>query len=357
MLFDPEPKKRKKDFYNREDELRELLKSIENEKLVVIQGIRRLGKSSLLNVALGESKHPFIKLDLREVYFTHGSVSKFHLYRAFSQELSRLSKTHRLASWLEKVKGIKIAGFEIELDWREKGVPLADIFRAVDRWASARKEKIVIALDEAQYLRLAGRARYDGLLAWAVDNLNNLVFVLTGSQVGVLDDFLGTENPTSPLYGRYVKVIKLERLSREQAMDFLERGFEEAGVKHPNPEEVINSLDGLIGWLTLYGHAYVSEEKVELKRFLNAAAKLALEEMGKILRWSDRYRMVLKAVANGAVTWSDVREKVTMSAGPISKSEITYLLVNLVRYGYLERRGNGSFTIPDPVVKHVAARF
>lgn len=60
-----------------------------------------MGKSSLLNVALAESKHPFIKLDLREVYFAYGSVSRFHLYRLLSGELSRLSRTHRLASWLE----------------------------------------------------------------------------------------------------------------------------------------------------------------------------------------------------------------------------------------------------------------
>jgi len=357
MLFDPEPKKKKRDFYNRETELLELLKSIEKEKFVVIQGIRRLGKSSLLNVALAESKRPFMKLDLREVYFTHGSISKFHLYRAISQELSRLSRTHDFASKLKKVKGIKVAGFEIQLDWREKGVFIADVFRTIDAWGSAHKEKVVIALDEAQYLRLAGRARYDGLLAWAIDNLDNLVFVLTGSQIGVLQDFLGMEDPSSPLYGRYVKTIKLGRLSREQAMDFLERGFKEAGAKRPNLEEVVDALDGLIGWLTLYGHTCVSEGKAELERFLKVAAKLAAEESKKILRWSDRYQVVLKAVASGAVTWSRIYENVSMSLGPVSKSNITYLLDNLVRYGYLERREDGSFTIPDPVVKYMATQI
>jgi len=44
MLFDPEPKRNKKDFYDREAELRALLEAMERERLVVIQGIRRLGK-------------------------------------------------------------------------------------------------------------------------------------------------------------------------------------------------------------------------------------------------------------------------------------------------------------------------
>ena len=355
MLFDPEPKKRKKDFDNREPELRELLKSIEKEKLVVIQGIRRLGKSSLLNVALTESKYPFTKLDLREMYFTHGTVSKYQLYRALSQELSKLSRTHRLASWLEKVRGTKVAGFEIQLDWREKGANITDVLRAIDSWAVAHKERVIIAFDEAQYLRLAGRVKYDGLLAWGIDNLNNLVFVLTGSQVGVLQDFLGLENPSSPLYGRYAKIIKLERLSREQAADFLEKGFKEAGAKKPHLDEVVDALDGLIGWLTLYGHTCVSEGRAELQRFMRAAAKLAREESEKILRWSDRYRMVLRAVAGGAITWSEVYGRICAKFGPISKSNLTYLLDNLVKYGYLERLKDGSFVIPDPVVKYMAA--
>lgn len=357
MLFDPEPKKEKRDFYDREAELHELLESIEKEKFVVIQGIRRLGKSSLLNVALAESKRPFVKLDLREVYFTHGSVSRFHLYRAFSQELSELSRAHRLASWLETVRGIKIAGFEIQLDWRERGASLTDVFRVMDGWASAHKKRVVIAIDEAQYLRLAGRTRYDGLLAWAIDNLDNLVFVLTGSQVGVLQDFLGIEDPRSPLYGRHVRIIKLGRFSREQAVDFLKRGFKEAGVRQPDLEGVVDALDGLIGWLTLYGHTCVSERKAELEWFLKMAAKLAAEESKKILRWSDRYQVVLRAIASGALRWSEIYERTSVKFGPISKSDLTYLLDNLVKFGYLERREDGSFSIPDPVVKYMATKF
>lgn len=357
MLFNPEPKKEKKDLYNREAELRELLDSIEKEKLVVIQGIRRLGKSSLLNVALAESKRPFVKLDLREIYFTHGSVSKFYFYRALSQELSKLSKTHRLASWLEKVRGVKVAGFEIQLDWREKEASLTDIFRAVDRWASAHEERIVVAFDEAQYLRLAGRTRYDGLLAWAIDNLDNLTFVLTGSQVGVLQDFLGIENPHSPLYGRYAKIIKLGRFSREKAVDFLKKGFKEAGVKPPDLERVVDVLDGLIGWLTLYGHTCVSEGKAELERFLRMAAKLAAEESRKILCGSDRYPVVLKAIASGARRWSEIYRGISVKLGPIPKSDLTHLLNNLVQYGYLERLEDGSFVIPDPVVRYMATKL
>jgi AAA+ ATPase superfamily predicted ATPase len=201
MLFDPEPKKRIEDFYDREGELHQLLRSMERERLVVIQGIRRLGKSSLLNVALAQSGKPFVKIDLREIYFSHGSVSKFHLYRSLSQELTRLSRSKRIASWLKRVQGVKVAGVEIHLDWRDKGASLSDVLTSINGWASKQRERVIIAFHEAQYLRLAGRIRYDGLVAWAVDNLENLVFVLTGSQVGVLRDFLEWKGPAPPSMG------------------------------------------------------------------------------------------------------------------------------------------------------------
>jgi AAA+ ATPase superfamily predicted ATPase len=353
MLFDPEPKKRIEDFYDRESELHQLLKSMERERLVVIQGIRRLGKSSLLNVALAQSGKPFVKIDLREIYFSHGAVSKFHLYRSLSQELSRLSRSQRIASWLKKVQGVKVAGVEIHLDWRDKGASLSDVLTSMDGWASKQRERVIIAFDEAQYLRLAGKVRYDGLIAWAVDNLENLVFVLTGSQVGVLQDFLGVEKPTSPLYGRYAKIINLERLSREKAMDFLEKGFKEAGVKPPDLDEVVDALDGLIGWLTLYGHTYVSEGRARLEDFLETAARLAAEEAKKILRWSERYLVVLKAIASGAFRWSQIYESASMKLGPISKSDLTYLLNRLLQYGYLEKK-NDEYIIPDPAVRYMA---
>jgi len=37
MLFDPAPKKRIEDFYDRENELREILRSLEKERLIIVQ--------------------------------------------------------------------------------------------------------------------------------------------------------------------------------------------------------------------------------------------------------------------------------------------------------------------------------
>ncbi|MEM4312404.1 MAG: ATP-binding protein [Nitrososphaerales archaeon] len=358
MLLDPNPKTRREDFYNREKELEELINSLRRmEKLIVILGIRRIGKSSLLNVALSELDIPNIKLDIREIYFTKGSISKFHLYEALSEEINKLRRFKGLLRILSKVRGVTLAGLEVKLDWRERETSISSLLKAMDKWCERANTNLVIALDEAQYLRFSGRVRYDGIIAWALDNLNRISFVLTGSEVGMLRDFLRLEQSDSPLYGRFVKTLKLERLERERAKDFLLKGLEQFKVSPPNElEQVIDELDGLIGWLSHYGYTFATEGKADLMYFLNRASALVEEEMRKVLKGSERYLPVLKAVALGASTWSEVYNAISSKLGPIPKSEISTLLSNLVGYGFLEKR-NDSYFIPDSVVKYTASRI
>jgi len=70
----------------------------------------------------------------------------------------------------------------------------------------------------------------------------------------LLRDFLGYEEPKSPLYGRAVYEVVVERFSKEESREFLMRGFREEGVSPP-PEvvdEVVNFFDGIVGWLVVW---------------------------------------------------------------------------------------------------------
>ncbi|MGC9105445.1 MAG: hypothetical protein ACP5HQ_03360 [Thermoprotei archaeon] len=50
MFFDPAPKDRREDFFDREEEL-ERLKSL-SSPITLVLGLRRTGKSSLIRIAL-----------------------------------------------------------------------------------------------------------------------------------------------------------------------------------------------------------------------------------------------------------------------------------------------------------------
>lgn len=64
MLFDERPKESRKELFDREKEIEELKKATKHP-LVVLTGIRRIGKTSVLKVALGEMNRPSILLDTR----------------------------------------------------------------------------------------------------------------------------------------------------------------------------------------------------------------------------------------------------------------------------------------------------
>jgi len=59
MYFEITPKTRKEDLFGREYLIDSLVSYFNDNtvRLIVIKGLRRAGKTSLLNVALNESKH------------------------------------------------------------------------------------------------------------------------------------------------------------------------------------------------------------------------------------------------------------------------------------------------------------
>lgn len=106
--------------------------------------------------------------------------------------LSSLSGRKRLLEELERnVKGLSVSGVRIEI---AKDFSIVELFEALNEYG-----RFIIAFDEAQYLRFGGATRYDGILAYAVDNLENLTFILTGSEVGMLFDFLRFDDPRAPI--------------------------------------------------------------------------------------------------------------------------------------------------------------
>ncbi len=60
MLFNLEPKDRREDLYDFDRELRVLERALLMSKLVVVKGIKRTGKTSLMKTALNVTGLPYI---------------------------------------------------------------------------------------------------------------------------------------------------------------------------------------------------------------------------------------------------------------------------------------------------------
>ena len=349
MLLDPNPKTERRDLYDREEELNELRKSV-NERLTVIAAPRRMGKTSVLNVFLSLAGQPNLKIDGRELYVK--GVTTYNFLKTVSEGLNQITPFYRKILDSFKVGEVSIEGLSLRFDYK-KTSPL-DVMKRLDRFAKKEGKRFIIAIDEAQYLKF-GR-RIDVLLAYCVDNLPNLSFILTGSEVGMLHDFLGINDPKAPLFGRRIKTITLRRLSNEEAMDFLKKGLREMKVAHDEKVlyNAIQKLDGIAGWLTHFGYSYATEN-APLETFVEKAVKMVDGELQELYKKSDRYRLVLSAIAKGFRRWGDIYKYVEVELGPISRSNFNYLLENLTKMNFVEKVQDG-YTISDPIINEALTR-
>jgi len=346
MLFDVQAKERKGDFYNYSEEMASLASAIgSGERLIVVKGPRRVGKTSLMKVAFNSLPAPKAWIDARKIFAGVQAESVFH--EAFVSILRQIKVEERLLARIESVSlGGVSAGIRAPL-------PSAAAEEAQKELAR-RKSRAVIFIDEAQLLK-----RYDAdrFLAYVYDNLSTVQMVMAGSQVGLLEEFVG-QSAKAPLFGRAKTEIEMKRLAGRKAAEFLAKGFAEAGAKVPENDilAAISSLDGLIGWLTYYGHYRIShphEKALELVR--RDAVEITSSELNAFLAlrkgMKGRYKTLLKALGQGPLSWEEMKIHLRLKEKKeISDSRMTEYLSKLVAYSFVEKI-DGKYALSDPLMK------
>ncbi len=341
LLFDERPKVNRKELYNRDSELKQLADNI-NRPLILLTGVRRIGKTSLLNVFLHESEIPFILIDARSLSRNYGISD---MYRIVAKGMS--SSMGSIYDVLSKIKRVRILGNEIELAWKGKDyISLSELFDGLNQ------KRLIIAIDEAQLLRGPNSTEIKNALAHSYDYNRNLTFIVTGSEVGLLYNFLGTEDEGSPLFGRSYFEVKLGRFSRESSIGFLEAGFKEARITVSGQviEEAVSEFDGIVGWLTYFGNQWVSGTRdsglIRKKAISIARGEIMSMQEGR----SSRFLVVLKCLAKGKDSWTGLKRCIEEAEG---KTISTSVLDNAVRVlEYLNLINDYQFL--DPIYREAA---
>ncbi len=332
------------------------MKGIEDDitRMIVVKGLRRTGKSSLIKVALNTIRKPYIIVDARTIVFT--GIESFYdiLGRELEKIMVKYDSGYRLRNTLSRITEISIAGTRIVFR-EKKPSTLLEVLEALNEWSSENNVKTVIVFDEAQELRIIKGFRK--LLAHIYDYLDSLKIVLAGSEIGVLDRLVGLNDPKAPLYGRPRLEIETKRLSRGKALDFLEKGFSELGIKPRTRdlEESVEVLDGIIGWLTMYGYyAVKTNHREALKKTIIEGSKLVLQEIENFLELRRqarrRYTYILKLLSEPR-TWSEIRDSLSILLGRrIHQQQVTRYLKELVDYGFIVKE-NGKYKLADPLIR------
>ncbi|MCG3110052.1 hypothetical protein L3N51_02349 [Metallosphaera sp. J1] len=344
IYFEPTAKETRDDLFDREKELREL-HALVGRPIILLTGVRRIGKTSVLKVFLNEVDLPHALVDTRM------SLSSYkNLYVLFSEVLSQINRRSPLRSLLEHISGVSFFGVNVSLSWDVRSRPsLAQIMDRVNE-----SGKVVIALDEAQNLRGKVGNEMLSLLAHCYDYCRNITFILTGSEIGLLRDFLRLEDPSSPLYGRHVEEIRLERFDSNASREFLERGFSQVNLSPSQDvlDYAVESLDGVVGWLTEFGYRCVRTKEVRkefVDEVIDVAGKTVLHELGHLSR---NYVLVLEAIALGHDRWSEIKRYLEEKEKRIVyDAEIKRFLERLEKMSYVTRRERGRYELTDPVVR------
>ncbi|BDC17640.1 ATP-binding protein [Acidianus sp. HS-5] len=228
----------------------------------------------------------------------------------------------------------------------EERVEFSQILEKLSEISEREGERVVIIFDESQELRKLKGYNLLYPLAYAYDNLK-VKFIFTGSEIGMVYDFLKVDDSKSPLYGRAYTEVVANPFSRETALEFLRKGFDELNMKVEENilEEAVDTLGGLPGRLTFYGFTYMQEKdhKTALRKTVDTAISLIREEFNNFLRGreeaKDMYRTIMTVCAKGC-RWSEAKNAIESKEGTkINDKRFTELLNNLVKASFLTKEG------------------
>ena len=332
--------------------------------MIVVKGVRRIGKSSLVNVGLRVAeKKLYTIFDARSI----PELTIDNIYTVFEAELTRLitrasSLRTTILKFLEKVEGIKFSGVEVRLTRRRPKVVI-EIVDALEKIAQEAGEPLILVFDEAQEFSIL--RGFNSLLAHIYDYYDHVKIILAGSEIGILDKLLGTTKPESPLYGRPYLEIYMRRLPYSSSKKFLEQGFQELGIEWPQNyiEDAVNKLDGIPGWLTYYGYyAYTTKNHREaVEKVLDEGSQLVRLEiehfLAQRLQAKTRYKKILECLSIEPMKWSRLKLCLETAIGRrLNNSQYTRYLHELENYSFIEKEGE-EYKLADPLIRYAVRKL
>ena len=234
--------------------------------------------------------------------------------------------------------------------------PLLSLFSALGHSHAT----YVIALDEVQELApVSGQLLT--LLANIFASYNNVRFIFTGSQIGLIKYLIEPPDSHSPLFGRPPAQIHLKPFKRETSEAFLLAGLKECNstLAKDQLDQVIARLDGIAGWLTMYGNFHGIRKMshlTALEETIEQGKKISQNELNNFLKGRNKknYLAVLKTLSYSdpsGSSWSELKSGSELKLRRrVNNKTLTSVIDSLVESEILEH-SNGKYTMIDPLLR------
>lgn len=358
--FTAAPQCNKNFLFGRDKELEEFERFSQNTyPLCLITGMRRTGKTSLIKTFFSEHKDKCMYIDTREL----GDITnknKVEVLEFFCQQISIFLQEHegvssKVSDFLRRINGVTIgvAGIQLDPTLKHK-INLMEIFRRLNDWAHSEEKIIIIGIDEAQNFKKNETFDITLIFASIYDSYSNLKIILTGSEMGVIYELVGKEDPQAPLHGRDIPEIKLKPLTIDKRIKFLEAGLKNNSIPiNKSNKDVIKiaaeKLGSRIGWLTMFGCKCCDTKKIveqHIDDIVEKNAKLAKEEFDKFLKnkQQELYSDIMNHLANmGSYNFREYFDK---------RSDTKKCLSELEKEGFIYEEEQNRYNITDFVLKY-----
>lgn len=273
-------------FFNRRTELKRLNERFQSNQaeLLIMYGRRRVGKTELLQQFASDKPHLYFLADLSN---DSDQLSQFtEKIRIFTDDSSLIDNPfatwHALFAYLKNL---------------------------------ATNERLIVIIDEYQYLQSANKAMTSILQkAWDEYLIKTRIFlVLCGSYISFIENELLAYK--SPLYGRRTGQFLIEPMNFLQSCEF----FQEYSI-----EDQIRAY-GLLGGIPAYLKQFNPQKGIEQNienNFLyndvflfNEARFLLMEE----LKEPRNYFSILKTMAGGATKLNEIVQRCGLDRGMVAK--------------------------------------
>jgi AAA+ ATPase superfamily predicted ATPase len=149
----------------------------------------------------------------------------------------------------------------------------------------------------------------------------------------------------------------LQPFEKEAAAQFLKKGFQEYNLtaKDNILNEAVERLDGVPGWLTLYGNK-VSVQRLSHQKALEEttaeAVKIVKEELEHFLENRDKqaYLAALKATATSS-RWTEIKGAIAIAKASSVNDGTVYKILENLKAAMLISERKGAYRVEDPMLR------
>lgn len=353
-------------FCDREEEERSLVSAITNGRNVVLISPRRMGKTSLIHIAMNDSE------EIRQEYLTvfldilqTGTLSEFTylLGKAVFNSL-RITGATRLRGFLAALKSLKGSfGFDPMSGTPTFNVQLGDIhnpeytLEEIFTYVEQSDRPVVIAIDEFQQITRYPEKNVEAILRSHIQRMGNATFIFAGSERHILQEmFISSKRP----FYNSAELMHLGPIPEETYAEFAHHLFSEHRrvIDRESIRKVFRLFDGNTFYMqrtmngafasTPEGGDCTDDTIVKTIHVMLASNEVMYREILSNVNVSSR--QTLYALAADRMVCSPMSGAFLKRHGLSSASVVQNALKTLTRAGFISRSEQGYY-LTDPLLR------